>query len=381
MAPAPAGQAGPGCANIPTGSRSSHGRTRHRSRRPARHAAGGACNPLFSLHLPATSGNFRFQRPFGWVQRRPRRAANSLATHRVAKSSHERRRAVTGRSCSRPCLDRRGGSAGNRQRHSITGDGHGRPCGGCTGCGLTGRCRREQRPAGRPHRFRAARRTRALAARLPARRRGLRHGRVRAGCGRHGGAAGAGCGGKPRLHARRRQRLRHRHRARGLRLARGGALGRPALVRRGALRPRDARHRCEPGEGLRRQQRRHGAVCRRRTQRARRQQRVREPRDHVRGPRLEGAGERRRRAQVQGGARRLRRRDRPGRRFLGDRPGFALQPAHHARHADGDHRARARPRPAEDRRRPRRHHCAGHLEQLRQRAHAVGHLSRLRGEF
>ena len=51
------------------------------------------------------------------------------------------------------------------------------------------------------------------------------------------------------------------------------------------------------------------------------------------------AGDWGRRAQVQGGARRLRRRGRPGRRFLGDRPGFALQPAHHARHADGDHRA------------------------------------------
>ena len=55
------------------------------------------------------------------------------------------------------------------------------------------------------------------------------------------------------------------------------------------------------------------------------------------------AGDRGRRAQEQGHARRLRGRDRAAGWCLGDRPGFALQPPHHAGHADGDHRACARP--------------------------------------
>ena len=93
------------------------------------------------------------------------------------------------------------------------------------------------------------------------------------------------------------------------------------------------------------------------------------------------AGDRRRRAQEQGRARRLRRRDRPAGRRVANRPGFALQPAHHPRHADGDHGARTRPRPREDGSRSRRHDRARHLEQLRQWADALGHLSCLRREL
>ena len=63
-----------------------------------------------------------------------------------------------------------------------------------------------------------------------------------------------------RVHARGRQRSRHGHRAGGLQLARGGALGRSALVGRRGVRSRDARHRREPGGGIRRQLRRHGAL-------------------------------------------------------------------------------------------------------------------------
>ena len=75
----------------------------------------------------------------------------------------------------------------------------------------------------------------------------------------------------------------------------------------------------QPGARLRRQQRRHGAVRRRRPERPRRQQRVRQPQGHLRRHRHRRAGERRRRAQGQGRPRHLDRRNRADRRPLVDR--------------------------------------------------------------
>ena len=61
--------------------------------------------------------------------------------------------------------------------------------------------------------------------------------------------------------------------------------------------------------------------------------------------------------------------------------GLEVQPPHHRRDTDGDHRSGRRPRPHEDLRRSHRPQGARHDQQLRRRRDALGHLAQLRGEL
>ena len=108
------------------------------------------------------------------------------------------------------------------------------------------------------------------------------------------------------------------------------------------------------GSRVRRQLRRHGALYRGRPQRARRQQRIPPNLGHrvlpivTRGKPETEDDVRKSKAAHGVSVVEIARQD----GHLADRPGFAIQPPHHPRHADGDHRACARPRPHEDRSRP-----------------------------
>ena len=300
------------------------------------------------------------------------------------KPSHDRRRTVTGRRypCSRPGR-RRGGAGFATMRHATTGDGHARERGRRTRCGLTGQCRHGRATgmtcppisSGSPS-WRSPGGASCAAARPSAR---LPSCWARAACAAPGADAPQRRASSSRRSPPTASTPSPCPRASAGRWWRAGAIrsgptGRPSTTRRAA--PAASQERafgdnCDGMALFAREGRSVLAVNNEYTNLetafANRASGRPESEDDVRKCKAAHG------VSVFEIAQRGRR--------LGDRPGFAHEPPHHPRHADGDHRPCARPRHDEDRRRPRGHGCARHLEQLRQRAHALGHLPRLRGEL